>query len=425
MAQAFFPLDEQLRLQPGRLTPLQLQHLVHFASLHSFEQAAKLLQQHHGVQVSAATSRRQTEELGACAEVVQNEQAQGLLRQKNSQTPKEAGAKEAAKPVMSSDGCFISLRGKGWAEVKTVLVGEVQEQTSPSKQRPQQEVKTTQLSYFSRMTDANTFLELATAELERRGVYQAQQVAAVQDGAEWIQSLIDAHRSDAVRILDFYHAAEYVSEIATLLSNAGTPLKETWVHDQLHELKHHGPTKVLEEVACLLKDHPAVEDLATKVHYLQKREALMHSPRFQQDGWPIGSGSVESANTCVVQDRLKGPGMHWEGRNVNPMLALRTGVCNDRWQETMQQASRQRLLSRRALRVARHKKKDEQRRQKVKRLLLRLFLCRPHPQFKTGHLPASAPRSERLAASSGTSGSADTRRPAPSHPWRRYPHAKK
>lgn len=425
MAQAFFPLDEQLRLQPGRLTPLQLQHLVHFASLHSFEQAAKLLQQHHGVQVSAATSRRQTEELGACAEVVQNEQAQALLRQKNSQTPKEAGAKEAAKPVMSSDGCFISLRGKGWAEVKTVLVGEVQEQTSPSKQRPQQEVKTTQLSYFSRMTDANTFLELATAELERRGVYQAQQVAAVQDGAEWIQSLIDAHRSDAVRILDFYHAAEYVSEIATLLSNAGTPLKETWVHDQLHELKHHGPTKVLEEVACLLKDHPAVEDLATKVHYLQKREALMHSPRFQQDGWPIGSGSVESANTCVVQDRLKGPGMHWEGRNLNPMLALRTGVCNDRWQETMQQASRQRLLSRRALRVARHKKKDEQRRQKVKRLLLRLFLCRPHPQFKTGHLPASAPRSERLAASSGTSGSADTRRPAPSHPWRRYPHAKK
>ena len=425
MAQAFFPLDEQLRLQPGRLTPLQLQHLVHFASLHSFEQAAKLLQQHHGVQVSAATSRRQTEELGACAEVVQNEQAQGLLRQKNSQTPKEAGAKEAAKPVMSSDGCFISLRGKGWAEVKTVLVGEVQEQTSPSKQRPQQEVKTTQLSYFSRMTDANTFLELATAELERRGVYQAQQVAAVQDGAEWIQSLIDAHRSDAVRILDFYHAAEYVSEIATLLSNAGTPLKETWVHDQLHELKHHGPTKVLEEVACLLKDHPAVEDLATKVHYLQKREALMHYPRFQQDGWPIGSGSVESANTCVVQDRLKGPGMHWEGRNLNPMLALRTGVCNDRWQETMQQASRQRLLSRRALRVARHKKKDEQRRQKVKRLLLRLFLCRPHPQFKTGHLPASAPRSERLAASSGTSGSADTRRPAPSHPWRRYPHAKK
>ena len=63
------------------------------------------------------------------------------------------------------------------------------------------------------------------------------------------------------------------------------------------------------------------EDLATKVHYLQKREQLMRYPLFQHQGWPLGSGSVESANTCVVQQRLKGPGMHWEGRHVNPMLA--------------------------------------------------------------------------------------------------------
>jgi hypothetical protein len=57
-------------------------------------------------------------------------------------------------------------------------------------------------------------------------------VAAVQDGAEWIQSLIDAHRADAVRILDFYHAAEYISDSATLLRNAGRPLAENWVEDQ-------------------------------------------------------------------------------------------------------------------------------------------------------------------------------------------------
>jgi hypothetical protein len=203
----FSPLDEQLGLQPGSLTPLQLQHLVHFASLHSFGQAAKLLTEQHGVQVSASTAPRQTEELGACAQAVQNEHAMATLGHKTPPPKKEAGSKEATRQVMRSDGCFISLRGKVWAEVKTVLVGEVQEQTSPSKQRPQQEVKTVQLSYFSRLTDGDTFIELATAEMERRGVCQAQQVAAVQDGAEWIQSLIDAHRADAVRILDFYHAA--------------------------------------------------------------------------------------------------------------------------------------------------------------------------------------------------------------------------
>jgi hypothetical protein len=423
--QAFFPLDEQLRLQPGGLTPLQLQHLAHFASLHSFEQAANMLKQHHGVQVSASTSRRQTEELGASAEAVQNAQAMATLGQKDAKPKTEAAAKEAVKQVMSSDGAYISLRGKVWAEVKTVLIGEVQENTRPSTERPDQEVKTTNISYFSRMTDSDTFSELATGELDRRGCFEATQVCAVQDGAEWIQRLIDAHRADAVRILDLYHAASYLSDIATLLTNAGMPLAQNWVEEQLHELKHHGPANVLAEVGQLLKDHPDVEELNTKVHYLQKREPLMDYPRFQRQGWPIGSGSVESANTCVVQARLKGPGMHWERRNVNHMLALRTGVCNDRWEETMQQASQHRLLTRRARRLARQKNRYEQMMQQVKRLVLPLFFLLPHPRLKTRHIPASLPQRELLASSSCATASGATRRPAPSHPWRRYPCAKK
>jgi hypothetical protein len=195
--------------------------------------------------------------------------------------------------------------------------------------------------------------------------------------------------------------------------------------EQLHELKHQGPAKVLAEVGRLLKEHPQVEELATKVQYLQKREQLMRYPFFQHQGWPLGSGSVESANTCVVQQRLKGPGMHWEGRHVNPRLSLRTGVCHERWEETMQQASRQRLLTRRARRFARHTKKKEEMKQKVKLLFLRLFLYLPHPQVNTPHTPAPPPHRGLSASSSGAPGSAAPRHPAASHPWRRYPRAKK
>jgi hypothetical protein len=80
---------------------------------------------------------------------------------------------------------------------------------------------------------------------------------------------------------------------------SGRPLSENWVEEQLHELKHQGPANVVEEVGRLLKEHPEVEDLDKKVHYLQKREPLMHYPRFQRQGWPIGS--AESANTCLLQ----------------------------------------------------------------------------------------------------------------------------
>jgi len=88
--QVFFPLDEKLELQPGSLTPRQLSHLAHFASIVSFERAAKFLMQHHGVQVSASTSRRQTEAIGVSAEAVQNEQAKDREKQETSSSGKES-----------------------------------------------------------------------------------------------------------------------------------------------------------------------------------------------------------------------------------------------------------------------------------------------------------------------------------------------
>ena len=50
---------------------------------------------------------------------------------------------------------------------------------------------------------------------------------------------------------------------------------------------------------------------------------------------------VESANKLVVEARFKGSGMRWKRSNVNPMLALRNGVCNERWQETWHMAGQQ------------------------------------------------------------------------------------
>ncbi len=67
------------------------------------------------------------------------------------------------------------------------------------------------------------------------------------------------------------------------------------------------------------------------VGYLCKRESLMQYPQCPEQGWPIGSGMVESANKVVVEARLKGAGMHWERQYINLMLTLHNAVCNERW----------------------------------------------------------------------------------------------
>lgn len=66
------------------------------------------------------------------------------------------------------------------------------------------------------MVPSETFADLATGEIDRRKFFQAEKVCAISDGAEWIQHFVDAQRTDAVRILDFYHAAGYIRDIETI-----------------------------------------------------------------------------------------------------------------------------------------------------------------------------------------------------------------
>jgi hypothetical protein len=204
---------------------------------------------------------------------------------------------------------------------------------SPS---PEPEVQTSAWSYFSRLTDAATFADLAEVETRRRGVLHAAQVCAVTDGADWLQGFIDLQRPDALRILDFAHAAQRLGAIAEVFTQAGQPLPPEWVHQQCHRLKHEGPGDVLEVLRTVPCPEKASQALEEHRQYLEKRAGLMDYPTYRQQGWPIGSGSVESANKRVMQARLKGAGMRWERTHVNPMLALRTAVCNERWDESWQ-----------------------------------------------------------------------------------------
>lgn len=385
----FFPLDEQLGLVTGSLSPRSQEQLVHLAVWMPFERAVQMLKRLTGIQISEATARRHTYQVGQAALEVENAQASAGVALTHTEGQD--------KLIVSPDGAMVPLLHGQWAEVKTVVVGEVKPVG------PDEQIHSTQLSYFSRMLDAQTFTEQASGELVRRGVDRAEQVCAVMDGAEWIDGFVDWQCKDAVRILDFAHAAEYISEIGQLAQAAGSVLPQEWLADLLHELKHQGPSQVLWQVNQLRERHPEVEEIGKKVAYLQKRQARMHYPQYQAAGWPIGSGIVESGNKVVMQARLKGSGMHWEPTHVNPMLALRTVACNDRWDETTEQVRahlcQQRLDERR-------KRQHERYERRLRPLLVRILLLKIRSQ-------PPAPRS------------LGSPRPSATHPWRKSLLAKK
>src|SRR6266566_6297347 len=229
---AFFPLDEQLGLLSGGVTPRGEEMLVRLASWMPFEPACDLLKDLMGMQVSKATARRVTLQTGAAALAVSEAQEERLKREVP-QAP--AGAD---KQAMSGDGAYVLLVGGEWVEVKTLTIGEVT-------RNKRGEVCTQQISSFSRLAGAEDFTEAALVETHRRGLERAAAVCAVQDGAEWLQGVVDCHRPDAVRILDCAHAASPVSDIGEAVRAAGGRLPTNWLPAVLHRLKHQGPARLL------------------------------------------------------------------------------------------------------------------------------------------------------------------------------------
>jgi hypothetical protein len=344
--------------------------------------------------VTAATARQRTEAAGAVLVAVQEAEVALLEREG---PPAPAGPPQQ---FLSADGAYVPLLHGEWGEVKTLAIGVI---GAPVEKDGEWVAPTRELSYFSRLGEAAPFTRLALVETQRRGTENAGTVVAVTDGAEWIPGFLDQHCPAAARILDFPHAAQRLGPIAQAVWGAKSEAGTQWVQEQTCRLKQEGPTEVLAAIAALAQAHPEAEGVAEHHRYLQKREAQMQYPAYRARGWPIGSGAVESANKLVVEARLKGAGMHWERRHVDPLLALRNAVCNDRWAEAWAQITR-------GLREQASQRQGERREQRAR-----------------AAEPVAAPRNPEPAGATPTekrppeaSERAERQPPAATHPWRRF-----
>jgi hypothetical protein len=364
-------------------------------------QAAEHLAFFWRVELSEATVRRHTEAAGAAYVAVQTAEVERLER--------ELPAPPPGPPVqqVSADGAMVPLVGGATpsskaalrgAEVKTVAVGTVARGPGDGAARPRQ------LSYFSRRAEHATFARLALAELHRRGTATAGTVVGVMDGAAWLQGFLDYHRPDAVRVLDFPHALEHLGAVAPATFGPGTAAAGAWLDTQADALKHGAPSAVLVALAELPlaagpQPGPVAQARDATFGYLAKRLEPLRYAEFLAQGYPIGSGAVESANKLVVEARLKGSGMHWAPAHVDPPLALRTVACADRWTEAWPQICGRLRGQARARRAARRRAR------------------RPAPPPALPPPPAAVPHARAVVRPKLVVDG----RPTADHPWKRRP----
>jgi hypothetical protein len=248
-------------------------------------------------------------------------------------TLRQVAAPDSEVVAVSFDGAMINIRKEGWKEVKIATFSAVEAEVALEGDE-EKEVRLTQHSYRAGLWEAKEFAKQQWAEGCRRGVEKARQIACVADGALWIWMIVAMCYAPCIEIIDWWHAVEKLWLAGNALFGQGKPEAAAWVEKQKDLLWAGKARAVLHAIrqACP-RGQPINAAVWATIIYIFHNRRRMDYKRFRHTGYPIGSGSVESACKVVVQQRMKQAGMRWSRRGAQAMLALRGALLSHQWDE--------------------------------------------------------------------------------------------
>lgn len=308
----------------------------------SYERAAESHTALTGVAISKSSLHRLAREYGQAVVEAQDQEARSMV-----ETPKredEVVWRKRVEPdsdimAVSSDGVMINIIDEGWKEVKMASISAVEHATD--EETGERKVELNRHSYRAGVWEAQTFANHFWAEACRRGVDHAKTVVCISDGAAWIWAIVTMCFAMPVQILDWWHAVQRLWTIAHAAFTDGEQTAQ-WVETQQAAFAGSKLRQVLRATRNLFpRGTPLPEPVRQAIGYIFHNRRRMDYATFRQQGYPIGSGTIESGCKTVVQSRMKQSGMRWSRSGAQAMLALRCLLLSDRWDElaTLRQSS--------------------------------------------------------------------------------------
>ena len=295
-----------------------------------YARAAKQFEELTHVTLSKNSLQRMAKEYGGRLVAQQAHEAQATVQLPSKETEVVWRKRvEPASEVMniSMDGAMVNIRGEGWKEVKLVTVSAVRHPLDAMTGKVSASLR--DHSYRAGLWDATEFGQQQWAEACRRGVENANYLSSVNDGATWIWNIVRMCYGNCVEIIDWWHAVEKLWLIAQHRFDDESELATQWVSAQKQLLIAGGLSDILGNIRLLYpRGRPLPDDVRKAILYLFHNRRRMRYHLFREAGYPIGSGTVESACNTVVQQRLKQSGMRWSRLGAQAMLALRSTLLS-------------------------------------------------------------------------------------------------
>lgn len=332
------PLDERLGIAAGQVTS-GLAELLALAGVEvAFEEATRFLERFLLFRVSDNTLRKETERFGELQqeqEVAWQQQSQD--EQWLQRRQREVGP-QPGRLYGSLDGVMAPLKGE-WRELKNIAWYRVEKVRSYQKRRrhgrrvgKQNDLQAQDISYHCDFKTGDEFDDLFWASACQRQADLYEEQVFVCDGAVWIWKLIERHFPHAIQIVDWYHASQYLPPVAEAAFGLGTDQYQTWL-ENVRTVLWEGQIDKLIHACRQLSEHASA---ATAIHkavtYFTNNHQRMDYARFREQGYFIGSGTVESAGKQISGLRLKRAGARWTEQGALFTAKARASWLSGTWE---------------------------------------------------------------------------------------------
>ena len=225
---------------------------------------------------------------------------------------------------VETDGSMVFTREDGWKEVKAGRIFKA----SDSIRLDGKPGYISHSQYIAHLGDHKKFCTQMEGLIESYDVKKSRLVF-ISDGASWIRNWVEDAFTDAVSILDFYHASEHLHDFVEKFfkdKKAGSK----WAKTQKELLLN---SKVAKVISNIRKKAGCDNEAATKlIDYYSTNINRMDYKQYKQIGCGIiGSGAIESTHRTLIQERMKLSGQRWSKNGAQNMLNLRVTNMNGQW----------------------------------------------------------------------------------------------
>jgi len=319
-----FPRDLRLGLGTAHLTPAASEVASIAGVQTSFAQSAEVtLQKLCGLRLSESTVERVTEAAGERLAKLLHDKVTFDEQSKPWTWQRDARGKRCAYVSLDATGVRQQGADGAKADGRMAYVGMLYNPRSKHDDERPEPHSVRYLAGFYQLDELGLQLRRQAAQV---GWDDAEQQIALSDGGSGLEEFFRKNFPLAECILDFWHAAEHLTELGLALYSDNESQRQQYVEDWCHQLKHRGGATVFTLLQQLdLSHHPPAtrQAHADCLRYFQNHQHRMDYPRYLANGWQIGSGPVESACKTVVANRLKASGMRWGEDGSDAVCHLR------------------------------------------------------------------------------------------------------